>query len=422
MRGLRRGFGLLAGASILLLLVPAMARAAGPGDLDGTFSNDGMQTVDVGTGDHSEQILVSGGKILVLGEGSSDLTLVGLTSAGDPDPTFGGGDGIVKMNLLGVEEPFGGLGLLPGGKIMTAVSTSNGGYDRLGLARFTPAGAPDPTFGGGDGKRTVDFGKNFYAFDMAVLPDGKFLVGGAFDNTPDSSEFLVTRLRSNGTLDPTFGGGDGFVLTHFRSGQDGAYRLGIDPHGRIVAAGWTEEPETPLEYDVAAARYLANGAPDHGFSGDGKVVTQFFEGFDDWAYGLGFQGDKVVLGLHLNDSGEAQIGLLRYRSNGTLDPTFGGGDGEVITPRSGPAVSLRDLAIDANNRIVAVAESGTPQQMLIARYAPGGTLQTGFGTNGFATTTFGTPTSVEAVAIGPNNTIVVTGETGGNVALARFLG
>jgi hypothetical protein len=142
MRGLRRGFGLLAGASILLLLVPAMARAAGPGDLDGTFSNDGMQTVDVGTGDHSEQILVSGGKILVLGEGSSDLTLVRLTRAGDPDPTFGGGDGIVKMNLLGVEEPFGGLALLPGGRIMAAVSTSNGGYDRLGLARFTPAGAP----------------------------------------------------------------------------------------------------------------------------------------------------------------------------------------------------------------------------------------------------------------------------------------
>jgi uncharacterized delta-60 repeat protein len=416
----RRGFGFLVSACAFMLLLPAVAHAANPGDLDDTFSDDGMQGVEVGTSAESSQVLVSGGKILVLARSDSDLALVRLTNGGDPDPTFGGGDGIVAMNLLGNEQASGGLGVLPDGKIMAAMSTNGGGYDKLGLARFTAAGVPDSTFGGGDGNRIVDFGKEFATYDMVVLPNGRFLVSGELFVTDDDSQFLVARLRPNGTLDPTFGGGDGFVLTQFRSRDDGAWRISVDTQGRIVAAGWAQEVEN-FHYDVAAARYLANGAPDHGFSGDGKVITQFFEAGQDWVYGLGLQGDKVVLGLHLNDGGDTQMGLLRYRANGTLDTAFGGGDGEVITPLSGQAMALRDLAIDASGRIVAAAEAGSPLQMLVARYGPTGKLDHGFGTEGFTATSFLGDTATRALTIAASGKIVVAGQTAGDIAVARFL-
>src|SRR5688572_8653512 len=44
---------------------------------------------------------------------------------------------------------------------------------------FAAAGDLDPAFGGGDGKVVADFGNGGnFATDMAVFPDGRFVVSG----------------------------------------------------------------------------------------------------------------------------------------------------------------------------------------------------------------------------------------------------
>src|SRR6185295_17327170 len=68
------------------------------------------------------------------------------------------------------------------------------------------AGDLDASFGIG-GKVTTDFSSDFdEAFDLAVQPDGKIIAGGQTGFGP-SSGFEVARYTPDGTLDATFGSG-----------------------------------------------------------------------------------------------------------------------------------------------------------------------------------------------------------------------
>src|SRR5688572_10764092 len=73
------------------------------------------------------------------------------------------------------------------------------------------AGDFDLTFGGGDGATLVNFaaGSSDFGTTLAVLGDGKIIVGGSVGNgTGTNDDFGVARLNADGTLDLTFGGGD----------------------------------------------------------------------------------------------------------------------------------------------------------------------------------------------------------------------
>jgi uncharacterized delta-60 repeat protein len=419
----RRTLTVLGAVSSLFLLTPLAAQAASPGDLDPTFGGgDGMATVNFGSDGLLATVLATtGGKILVMGENdTSDLVVARTAPNGDPDGSFGGGDGVVTMHFLADLDTYNALSVLPGGKIMAAVDTVGAGHDVMGLGRFTSAGVADPTFGGGDGKLLVDFGKTFYAYDLRALGSGKMLVSGEFVVTNDDTRFLVARLNPNGSLDHSFGGGDGFVVSQFGPGADGPWRIALDAQGRIVVAGWAQEGTGP-GYDAAIARYTPNGAPDHAFSGDGRLRLQLVERSDDYALGLGLQGDKIVVGSYASFEDARHVVISRCLPNGQMDQSFGGGDGQVITPNGAGERELDDLAVDSDGRILVSGRAeGSPDQMFVARYGPNGKLDTGFGTDGFAVTAFGTDATNYAMSVGGNGKIVIGGQENDPV-LARFL-
>ncbi len=321
MTRVRRSLTVLGTIAAVLVLVPNAALAT-PGDLDPSFGGggNGLATFDLGGSDLASSVLtMAGGKILVMGEdGNGDLAIGRMVANGDPDPGFGGGDGVVTMAFLTQLDTYNALSVLSGGKVMVAVDTVGSTHDLLGLARFTSAGVADSSFGGGDGKLLVNFGKSFFAYDMVALPNGKLLVSGEFAATSDDTRFLVARLNPNGSLDHSFGGGDGSVVTNFSPGADGAWRIALDSQGRIVVAGWSQEG-TGLGYDSVIARYLPNGAPDHSFSGDGRVRIQLVERSDDYALGLGFQGDRIVIGVFAQFEAERHVVVLRRLPNGDPD-------------------------------------------------------------------------------------------------------
>jgi len=422
--GIRRALTLIAGAAAFALFTPLTAQAS-PGDLDGTFGGgDGMATFSLApvSEEAGTVLATTGGRVLILGEdvAAQDVAVARLAPNGDPDTTFGGGDGLVTMHFLDNLDDWNAMVVLPGGKIEVAVDTSGVGIDKLGLGRFTPAGVADGTFGGGDGKLIIGFGSDFAAYDMVALDNGKLLISGEIFLGGGNSRFMVVRVKANGSLDNSFGGGDGFVQTEFRTGGDGAWRIAVDTHGRIVVAGWAQEGSG--SYDTAVARYEPDGTPDHSFSGDGKLITQVFENDDDYAIGLGLQGDKILVGEYLSLNGAEHLGVIRYLPNGQLDPTFGGGDGEVITPNPGDDQQAVDLAIDANNRILVGGrlESAT-EQFLVARYGPNGKLDPVFGTSGFAASTFGSFAGAEGMSVAGNGKILVAGDVGSDTGVARFL-
>ncbi|HXJ66133.1 MAG TPA: hypothetical protein VNN79_20415 [Actinomycetota bacterium] len=422
----RRSSTLVGLLTTIAMLTPSTAFAASPGDLDTTFGGgDGMATFSLsGSGEDLGTVLATtGGKILLFGQDdfADDLALARLSPNGDPDSTFGGGDGLVTLHFLPSVDAYNAVAALAGGKIMAAVDTHGAGNDVLGLARFTPDGDPDPSFGGGDGKLLVGFGKPFAAYDMVALPNGKLLVSGEFYLSDQDSEFMVVRLNANGSLDHAFGGGDGFVRTQFGSGEDGAWRMALDAHGRIVVAGWSREGISGT-YDTAVARYTPDGSPDHTFSGDGKLTVNVIEGEDDYAQGLGIQGDKIVAGDYTLLDGNNRIAMIRRLPSGQPDPAFGGGDGTVITRNGTDPKELDDLAVDASNRIVISGSIGAlSSQMFVARYGPNGELQTTFGTDGFGVTTFGTSVGNVGMSIAGNGKIVLGGEGTADASVARFV-
>ena len=224
------------------------------------------------------------GKIVIVGASNlGNFTVARVTTDGQRDLPFGGGDGIVFTELglrvcdpalpPGFCEPAGGaraVMIQPDGKIVVAgtalVVASIPGRDGLALARYHPDGSLDPSFGI-NGTVTTDFGDWTEARAAALQADGKIVVAGMNIPSTGCERPFVARYNADGTLDDSFGV-NGRTLTDFSPlagpGCNGvATALAIQTDGKIVAAGsasagGTLTPTTATF--VAVARYLGGSA------------------------------------------------------------------------------------------------------------------------------------------------------------------
>jgi uncharacterized delta-60 repeat protein len=259
------------------------------------------------------------------------------------------------------------------------------------------AGDLDQTFGR-HGKVTTDFnGTTDIAYAVALQPDGKIVVVGTTyaNNEYSNEDFAVTRYNENGTLDTSFGA-NGRVTTNFPNLAAVASAVAIQSDGKIVVAGGAFPLFTFLG-DYAIVRYNANGSLDTSFGRGGIVRTRFSAG-GSYAYAVALQADgKIIAGgtvfvdFSTDDSSNTDFAMVRYRPNGTLDPTFGNGGG-VITDFDGFNDDVQALLIQTDGKIVAVGDAKNPAHyydFALARYLPGGALDTTFGAAGKVRTDFG---------------------------------
>ena len=140
------------------------------------------------------------------------LPILTFSAPGDPDPTFSG-DGKLT-DWAGAAR---GVALQPDGKIV--VVGSDASSSAFAVARYNPDGSPDTAFGGGDGNVTTDIGFSYEGANaVALQSDGKIVaVGTTWDGgTVGGSQwghFSLVRYNPDGSLDLSFGGGDGIVVT-----------------------------------------------------------------------------------------------------------------------------------------------------------------------------------------------------------------
>ncbi|HJQ22921.1 MAG TPA: delta-60 repeat domain-containing protein [Blastocatellia bacterium] len=238
-------------------------------------------------------------------------------------------------------------------------------------------------------------------------------------------------------LDPTFGSG-GKVTTDFFADLDVIEDMTIQPDGRIVVAGDVYSPQT--SFDLAVARYNANGTLDATFGSGGKVTLDFFGREDDGiAIAVQRDGKLVVAGLTFDAQdallaspdarSQSSLVVARFNANGALDLSFGGGRGWVVAEFGGSSYA-NDVAIQSDGRIVVVGHAtsnrnapriGSATDMLIARYNSDGSPDTTFGGIGRVFTDFSEGNdSANSVALQADGRIVVAGSTSGKFALARY--
>ncbi len=369
---------------------------------------------------------------------------------GDPDPSFGD-DGRVTTDLsdAGRADSANDLAIQFDDKIIVVGTREKvGGEQDVAVLRYNPDGMPDEGFGQSGVVIEDLFGDQDASADGVVLQrDGKIVVVGAALNRsngpenrpPGVQDFLVARFNLlDGTLDHTFGGGQGFVTTAFGPGSDDFARAAVlQADGRIVAAGRSNAGGSA---DFALARYNTDGSLDDGGPGDltpgdrfganGRVTTDFAAGnLNDSAIALALDADGrlVAAGCRSCDSSESDFALARYLSDGQLDPSLHG-DGKVSTDLAGDD-DARGLAIQASDGKI-VAGGGAGEAFGVARYFSDGSLDTGFDGDGRVTTEFGFAgrDSANALIVQPDGRIVAAGRSnvGGffdpaALALAQYL-
>ncbi len=292
---------------------------------------------------------------------------------GATDPITGT-PGIVITSLSTVDNEANAMAIQKDGKIvLTGYSNTD-----FTLVRYNTDGTLDPAFGkGGIVKTSLRCGDD-HTSAVAIQPDGKIVMAGS-SNNGSGNDFAVLRYNINGTLDPAFGKA-GIVVTSIRDGNDNASGVAIQADGKIVVAGSSNNGSNN---DFAIIRYNANGTLDLAFGKGGIVLTSIRSG-DDQVTALAIQTDgKIVVAGFSN----TDFALVRYNSNGTLDAAFGKG-GEVITSIQNGEDEASSIAIQTDGKIVVAGSSnnGLNFDFAIVRYNANGTLDPSFGKGGMVTT------------------------------------
>jgi uncharacterized delta-60 repeat protein len=253
----------------------------------------------------------------------------------------------------------------------------------------------------------TDFGSDDGATAVAIQPNGRIVVAGITDSG-GAANFALARYLANGAPDNSFDG-DGLREIQF-GGLEAATDLAIQPDGGIVAVGLSNAGG---EFDVAVARLTSAGALDPSFSADGRLTTDL--GNFDAANAVALQADgRIVVSGTAGGAAAGRFALIRYQPSGDLDPSFGAG-GAVLSSDPGLEESS-DVAIQPGGKIVA----HVGRSFAFARFTADGSLDGGFGAAGFARVDFGPGSAALALALQPDGRIVGAGVTNEGPSPANF--
>ncbi|MFC1738457.1 hypothetical protein ACFL1G_05330 [Planctomycetota bacterium] len=167
---------------------------------------------------------------------------------------------------------------------------------------------------------------------------------------------------------------------------------------------------------VSTTRALEPGDLDPTFGEGGMVAIDFLASQADHSRGdvaIQPDGKVVVVGASWSADTGNDFALTRYNPDGSLDTSFG--DGGMVTSSRGSGVhdatseSATGVAIDSYGRIIV---AGASAGFVVARYSPDGSLDTGFGNNGWVNTDVGYYDRDPSVVIDEYDRIVVAGHSG----------
>jgi uncharacterized delta-60 repeat protein len=364
-----------------------------PGSLDTSFAG-GKVIIPVGSSDDYAYAMAvqADGKVVLAGRSAEhlgDIAVVRLERDGTLDSTFGTG-GKVTTDLAGRSETAYAVAVQSDGKIVVAgTTTSPVTKNDFVVVRYTASGALDTGFGEG-GKVVTSFSdESDTAWALVIQADGRIVVGGDSNGNgvvPTGLDFALARYNADGALDATFGTG-GKVTTSVRpnGGRDSIYALAlqtVDGETRIVAAGG--------EGDFSLARYRADGQLDASFGMGGTLTDLLGSSIGAArAVAVAADGSVVAAGHHTHD-----FAVVRLDRNGRMDGGFGAG-GKVITPVTSSWDEAQGVAIDADGKIVVAGwafETGSSGNFALVRYDSQGHLDPSFGGTGTVLTPVAAPT------------------------------
>jgi uncharacterized delta-60 repeat protein len=274
---------IIAGGFIRVNGVPrvSMARVNADGTLDSTFnSGSGFNVSSV-----SKIIVQPDGKILVGGyfrfyNGIFRPRLLRLNTDGSIDETFS------QIFSDGSTQELT-MALLPDGKILVGggLGTIGGTGVSNALPRLNANGTVDVSFRPVFGDATIR--------SIVVQTDGKIMVGGTFTNVNGVNRTGLVRLNADGSSDASFDAGNITFVRQIEIQANGKYLVLGSGISRLNNDGSTDTSFLPASFNGIINQFLAQ--PD---------------------------GSILVVGQFTTVGGLPRSGLTRLKSNGTVDASF----------------------------------------------------------------------------------------------------
>ena len=218
-----------------------------------------------------------------------------LTPNGQLDPTF--------APTIFPDGPVWALAIQTNNQVIVVGDFLNvGSIPRSHVARYNANGSLDSSFDPGANAPDGSL------FSVALQPDGKLVIGGAFANLGSQPLGGLARLNADGTADTAFNTNLGF-------GVDGVVETVVIQGGsKIVIGGEFQNVVTAQRTRIA--RLNSDGTVDQTFNSG--------TGADDTIYNISAQpdGSMYVGGLFTTFNGTHRLGFTRLYADGTVDTTF----------------------------------------------------------------------------------------------------
>jgi uncharacterized delta-60 repeat protein len=242
----------------------------------------------------------------------------------------------------------------------------------------------DSSFNGTGIFRANHAGGNDVPSIMLTRPNGKSLeIGDSFFGlrnpvdpwNPETSKPTVVQFDSNGLPDTTFGE-DGLVFLDIQ-GVTGAF---LQPDGKLLLTGYG------FGWGDLVLRLMEDGSIDTDFGNNGIAGNQFGIYWGYWNAVTAQPDGKIILGgsggLSTDPPGFTHNFLLtRLNANGTLDSGFGT-DGFVYSDSLTASNEIYAITMGPGGSIVAAGSIGNDRETLVARYLENGLPDSSFGQNG----------------------------------------
>ena len=241
-----------------------------------------------------------------------------------PNPWAGMADICFSPNGTGFDAPTRCIAMQPDGKVLIGGDfLTYSGLPYHNMIRLNANGSVDASF-----SVAVWFDSGVYS--VALQPDGRILVAGAFDSVMGGSQRGLVRLNADGSKDNSFNIGTGFNGT--------VRKVILQPDGKILAGGLFTTFNGTSKNGII--RLNADGTPDNGFT----VGT----GFNNTVSTLTLRADgKIYAGGRFTFyNGFESRSIIRLNANGTADPVFSVGASFLssnisaieVMPDGGPVV------------------------------------------------------------------------------------